>query len=110
MCGGSAIRERLRDRCRYRHEGNLQRLPGGVRGAEKVAGTDIEYLRDAALFGHAESTIDLLVKADFAKTKTLTNRFERPEVRVLAKMLVLRSVLGKKEAATPTPANTDELK
>ncbi len=51
--------------------------------------------------GVAESTLATLTKADFAKTKALTNRFDRPEVRVLAKMLVLRSVLGKK-AATPT--------
>jgi len=50
--------------------------------------------------GVAEATISTLVKADFAKTKALTNRFDRPEVRVLAKMLVLRSVLGKK-AETP---------
>ena len=49
--------------------------------------------------GIAEATIDRLARADFAKTKALTNRFERPEVRVLAKMLVLRSVLGKNAAA-----------
>lgn len=46
--------------------------------------------------GIAEVTINTLVKADFAKTKGLTNRFDRPEVRVLAKMLVLRAVLGNK--------------
>lgn len=46
--------------------------------------------------GVAEATIDRLARADFARTKALTNRFERPEVRVLAKMLVLRTVLGKK--------------
>ena len=58
--------------------------------------------------GIAEATIDKLVHADFAKTKALTNRFDRPEVRVLAKMLVLRTVLGKK-AAPPTPVNEDVL-
>jgi hypothetical protein len=47
-------------------------------------------------FGVAEGTIDTLVKHDFTKTQALTNRFERPEVRVLSKLLVLRAVLGKK--------------
>lgn len=52
--------------------------------------------------GVAETTIGTLVKADFAKTKALTNRFDRPEVRLLAKMLVLRAVLGKTaEMKTP---------
>ena len=58
--------------------------------------------------GIAEAAIDRLVHADFAKTKALTNRFDRPEVRVLAKMMVLRTVLGKK-AAPPTPVNMDVL-
>ena len=58
--------------------------------------------------GIAEATIDKLARADLAKTKALTNRFDRPEVRVLAKMLVLRTVLGKK-AAPPTPVNMDVL-
>ena len=34
--------------------------------------------------------------ADFGKTKTLTTKFDRPEVRILAKMLILRAVLGDK--------------
>ena len=42
----------------------------------------------------ADGTIRALVKADFDKTKNLTNRFERLEVRVLAKMMVLRAILG----------------
>lgn len=50
--------------------------------------------------GVAESTLQTLTKADFEKTKALTNRFDRAEVRVLAKMLVLRSVLGKKSDIT----------
>jgi hypothetical protein len=45
--------------------------------------------------GIANSTITSLIEADFEKTKALTNRFERSEVRVLAKMMILRSVLGK---------------
>jgi len=53
--------------------------------------------------GMAEGTIQILAKADFAKTKNLTNRFGRPEVRVLAKMMVLRSVLKTKPAAPEAP-------
>ncbi|MEQ1763893.1 MAG: hypothetical protein ABL984_12220 [Pyrinomonadaceae bacterium] len=45
--------------------------------------------------GVAETTLVTLVRADFGKTRALTNRFDRPEVRILAKMLVLRSILGK---------------
>lgn len=47
----------------------------------------------------ADKTIHSLVKADFAKTKNLANRFDRPEVRILAKMMVLRAVLGDKSKA-----------
>ena len=46
--------------------------------------------------GMADATIRVLANADFVKTKNLTNRFERPEARILAKMMVLRSVLEKK--------------
>jgi len=52
--------------------------------------------------GMADSTIKILAKADFEKTKSLTYRFERPEVRILAKMMVLRAVLGEKN-----PSKTD---
>ncbi|MEP7211968.1 MAG: hypothetical protein ABI791_02770 [Acidobacteriota bacterium] len=52
--------------------------------------------------GMADSTVKLLVHADFEKTCALANRFDRPEVRMLAKMIVLRAVLGeKKPAETP---------
>lgn len=44
----------------------------------------------------ADVTLLSLAKADFAKTKALTNKFERQEVRILAKMLVLRAILGDK--------------
>ena len=49
--------------------------------------------------GMASGTIKSLSKADFAKTKNLTNTFDRTEIRVLAKMMVLRAVLdpGKKK-------------
>ena len=51
--------------------------------------------------GIASGTIKSLVKADFAKTKNLTNTFDRTEIRVLAKMMVLRAALDKREAAKP---------
>jgi len=61
--------------------------------------------------GIASSTINSLVKADFAKTRALTNRFDRTETRVLAKMLVLRAVLDdrKQESAITLGADDDEL-
>lgn len=46
--------------------------------------------------GIANTTLISLAKADFVKTKALTNSFDRVEVRVLAKMLILRAVLDKK--------------
>ncbi len=45
--------------------------------------------------GIANTTLISLAKADFVKTKALTNSFDRVEVRVLAKMLILRAVLDK---------------
>jgi hypothetical protein len=46
--------------------------------------------------GLADSMIRRLALADFGKMKAITNKFERAEIRVLAKMLVLRSILGQK--------------
>lgn len=51
--------------------------------------------------GIADTTIQALAAADFGKTKALTNHFDRPEVRVLAKMLVIRSILGEKGKLKP---------
>jgi len=51
--------------------------------------------------GLADATITLLARADFAKTRDLTNKFERAEVRVLAKMLVIRSILTDKTPQKP---------
>ncbi len=48
--------------------------------------------------GMASGTIRALAKADFGKTKNLTNTFDRTEIRVLAKMMVLRAVLDKRTA------------
>jgi hypothetical protein len=59
----------------------------GAFGGQMVRGLTKEL-------GVADATIQVLARADFAKTKGLTNRFDRPEVRILAKMMVLRAVLG----------------
>jgi len=66
----------------------------GMFGGDMIRGMTSEL-------GMASSTIRLLAKADFAKTRNLTNTFDRTETRVLAKMLVLRAVLEKKEPAKP---------
>ncbi len=47
--------------------------------------------------GMADKTLRTLAHADFAKTRALTNRFDRSEVRILAKMMILRAVLGDKK-------------
>ncbi len=46
--------------------------------------------------GAANQPILSLAKADFARTKGLTNKFDRLEVRILAKMLIIRAVFGDK--------------
>jgi hypothetical protein len=63
----------------------------GVFGGQMIRGLTSEL-------GMADATIQVLAKADFVKTKNLTNRFDRPEIRVLAKMMVLRAVLSPKQA------------
>jgi hypothetical protein len=50
--------------------------------------------------GAIDIMIRSLAKADFARTKALTNKFERSEARILAKMLVLRGVFGEKKEVT----------
>lgn len=45
----------------------------------------------------AEPTLRNLVKADFSKTKAAANAFDRTEARVLAKMLIIRTILSEKE-------------
>ena len=68
------------------HDGELQ---VGAFGGQMVRGLTSEL-------GMADATIQVLAKADFQKTKDLTNRFDRGEIRVLAKMMVLRAVLDTK--------------
>ena len=76
-------------------DGELQ--IGGM--ASGPAGSMIKGLT-SALSGF-DSVLITLAKADFQRTRELTNRFERPEARVLAKMLVLRAVLGDKTKPAP---------
>lgn len=56
--------------------------------------------------GVANATLMSLARSDFAKTKSLTNSFDRIEIRVLAKMLILRAVLDDKK---PAPARDEEM-
>ncbi len=64
--------------------------------------------------GMANGTIKSLARSDFKKTKNLANTFDRTEIRVLAKMMVLRAVLekdskpGKVYASPSEPADTVE--
>ena len=46
--------------------------------------------------GASEPTIRALSEADFARMRNLSNKFDRTEVRILAKMLILRAVFGSK--------------
>ncbi len=43
--------------------------------------------------GGSEGVIGNLAKADFAKTKGLADRFSRAELRILVKMMIMRSIL-----------------
>jgi hypothetical protein len=45
----------------------------------------------------AEPTLRNLARADFSKTKAAANAFDRTEARVLAKILIIRTVLSEKE-------------
>ncbi len=65
---------------------------GGFGGAMKT-----DLLRS---LGGADETVRSLSKADFARTKDLTNKFERTEVRILAKMIVLRVLFNDKKETT----------
>ncbi|PYT01552.1 MAG: hypothetical protein DMF63_01525 [Acidobacteria bacterium] len=69
----------------------------GAFGGQMVRGLTKEL-------GMADTTIEVLANADFAKTKALTNRFDRAEIRILAKMMVLRAVLDPKKAGKPDAA------
>jgi len=62
----------------------------GMLGGEMIRGMTREL-------GMATAPLKTLSRADFEKTRRLTNVFDRTETRVLAKMLILRAVLDKRE-------------
>ncbi|NOT48946.1 MAG: hypothetical protein HOP17_14500 [Acidobacteria bacterium] len=76
----------------------------GAFGGQMVRGLTSEL-------GMADATLRTLAKADFKKTRDLTSRFDRSEVRILAKMMILRAVLGEgknKKAETEVSAPTEK--
>jgi hypothetical protein len=78
------------------HEGEVQ---VGAFGGSMVRGI-------TGSLGMADATVLHLAKADFEKTRSLTNRFDRPEVRTLAKMLVIRAVLRPQAKDKDNPVNS----
>jgi hypothetical protein len=72
----------------------------GAFGGEMIRGLTREI-------GIAESTLKSLVRIDFDKTRAIANRVERPEVRVLAKVLVLRSALSKSSKSVALESISD---
>jgi hypothetical protein len=71
----------------------------GAFGGQMIRGLTSEL-------GMADNTLRTLARADFKKTRALSNRFDRTEVRILAKMMILRAVLGegeKPKAEMPEP-------
>jgi len=73
----------------------------GAFGGEMIRGFTREL-------GAANTLIRQLANADFNRTKGLAGTFDRTEMRVLAKMLVLRAVLDKK-AESKLDANETEM-
>lgn len=57
--------------------------------------------------GQTDSVLRNLAKTDFARTRAVTNRFDKPEIRVLAKMLVLRAVFGDIKKAEKPEENVE---
>ena len=64
-------------------------------GEVQISGFGGEMTRDLlGSLGAADGTILALAQADFDRTAALTDKFSQPEARVLARMLVLRAILG----------------
>ena len=95
-------------------DGAIARANGTIAAAAKIAefiDVNDDYVTDGeaqvGIFGGtmvrtitgelsgANVTLRALAKADFGKTAALANAFDRPEIRVLARMLVLRALLEK---------------
>ncbi len=67
-----------------------------VDGEVQVGGFGGDFMPGMkAVLQMANPVIKPLAETDFARMAALTNRFDRPETRVLAKMLVLRALLDK---------------
>lgn len=58
----------------------------------------------------AEATIGLLVEANLERTKAAADKFDRPETRVLARMMILRNILGTKATEDPEEVLTRGMK
>lgn len=59
--------------------------------------------------GMADNLIRSLALADFGKMKSAVSRFDRTEIRVLAKMLVLRTILDRREKEAAPKTSTIEI-
>ena len=64
--------------------------------AGRVVGALIRELTGSV--GLANGTIRSLAEANLDKTRALANSFDRQEVRILAKMIILRAVLDKQKS------------
>lgn len=74
----------------------------GVFGGTMVRGITAEI-------GGVNLTLRALAKTDFAKTAALANAFDRPEIRVLARMMVLRALLEKDKPVEEVDIDVDKL-
>ncbi|MGI8468439.1 MAG: hypothetical protein ACR2N3_08300 [Pyrinomonadaceae bacterium] len=76
-------------------------------GEVSMVGTGTPIGGGAQFFGALQGSQRVarnLAKADFARTKNLTDKFERPEFRALSRLLVLRSLLKPQEEASAETA------
>lgn len=78
-------------------EGELQ---VGMFGGSLISG----MTRDT---GIATGTLRSLARANFEKLKSATNKFDRTEIRIMAKTLVLRSILGDDSQKQPGLGSVD---
>ncbi len=65
-------------------------------GELQFAGPGAAFLsRAGAALDSSGVVVKSLVTADFGRTRLLAERFDRPEIRVAAKLLILKSIYGK---------------
>ncbi len=71
-----------------------------VDGEIQIGGFGGEISRELVRnLGSSDATVRNLATADFKRTKALSEKFDRQEVRILAKLLILRAVLTDKKTA-----------